>query len=176
MGDCSLGSNVFIHVLISLLGMGSGLVIHCGFLGNKRIDGSNAFFLVTTILTSLSGFVLPAHKILPSHILGVLSLIALAIACVARYSKKMQGGWRKTYVISAMISFYFNVFVLVVQSFLKVPSLHALAPTGSEAPFTIWQSIALLAFIVLTILAVKKFRATGAIAAQTPLTPGSTLA
>jgi hypothetical protein len=96
---------VFIHILISLLGIGSGLVILRGFLGNKRLDGSNAFFLVTAILTSLSGFILPAHKILPSHILGVLSLMALVIACVARYSKKMQGGWGKTYVFSAMISF-----------------------------------------------------------------------
>ena len=153
-----LPASVFIHVLISLLGIGSGFVILAGFLGDRRLDGSNAFFLVTTILTSLSGFILPAHKILPSHILGVLSLIALAFACVARYSKKMQGGWRKTYVITAMISFYFNVFVLVVQSFLKVPALHALAPTGSEPPFAIAQSIVLIAFIVLTVLAVKKFR------------------
>ena len=149
---------VFIHVLISLLGIGYGFVILAGFLGDKRLDGSNAFFLVTTILTSVTGFFLPAHTILPSHILGVVSLIALAIACVARYSKKMQGGWRKTYVISAMISFYFNVFVLVAQSFLKVPSLHALAPNGSEPPFAVAQSIVLIAFIVFTILAVKKFR------------------
>jgi hypothetical protein len=148
---------VFIHILISLFGIGSGFVILAGFLGGKRLDGSNAFFLVTTILTSLSGFILPAHKILPSHILGVLSLIALAIACVARYAKKMQDGWRKTYVISAMISFYFNVFVLVAQLFLKVPSLHSLAPNGSEPPFAIAQSIVLIAFAVFTVLAVKKF-------------------
>ena len=149
---------VFIHVLISLLGIGSGFVILAGFLGGKRLDGSNAFFLVTTILTSLSGFILPAHKILPSHILGILSLIALAIACVARYPKKMHGGWRQTYVIAAMISFYFNVFVLVAQSFMKVPSLHALAPNGSEPPFAVAQSVVLIVFVVFTGLAVKKFR------------------
>jgi len=152
---------VFIHVLISLLGIASGFVILAGFLGDKRRDGANAFFLVTTILTSLSGFILPAHKILPSHILGALSVLALAIACLARYSKKMQGSWRKTYVITAMISFYFNVFVLVAQSFMKVPSLHALAPNGSEPPFAIAQSMALIAFAVLTVLAVKKFRSAG---------------
>ena len=149
---------VFIHVLISLLGIASGFVILAGFLGDKRFDGSNAFFLVTTILTSLSGFILPAHKILPSHVLGVLSLIALAIACVARYAKKMQGGWRKTYVISAMFSFYFNIFVLVAQSFMKVPALHALAPQGSEPPFAIAQAVVLLAFAGFTVRAVRKFR------------------
>jgi len=156
---------VFIHVLISLLGIASVFVILAGFLGDKRRDGANAFFLVTTILTSLSGFILPAHKILPSHILGALSVLALAIACLARYSKKMQGGWRKTYVITAMISFYFNVFVLVAQSFMKVPSLHALAPNGSEPPFAIAQSMALIAFVALTVLAVKKFRSAGMAAA-----------
>ena len=149
---------VFAHVLISLLGIGSGFVILAGFLDGRRLDGANAFFLVTTILTSLSGFILPAHKILPSQILGVLSLIALAIACVARYAKKMQGGWQRTYVITAMISFYFNAFVLVAQSFLKVPSLHALAPHGSEPPFAIAQAIVLVAFAVCTVLAVKRFR------------------
>lgn len=149
---------VFVHVLISLLGIGSGFVILAGFLGGRRLDTSNAFFLVTAILTSLSGFILPAHKIVPSHILGALSLIALAIACVARYLKKIQGGWQKTYVIAAMISFYFNVFVLVVQSFRKVPALHALAPNGSEPPFAIAQSIVLVAFVVFTVLANKRFR------------------
>lgn len=167
---------VSIHVLISLSGIFYGFVVLVGFLGNERRDRWTHFFLVTTILTSLSGFILPAHKILPSHILGVLSLIALAIACVARYSKKMQGGWLITYVISAMISFYFNVFVLVAQAFLKIPALHALAPSGSEPPFAIAQSIVLIVFIAFTALAVKKFRPSAAAAAQTPLTPGSTLA
>jgi len=119
---------------------------------------------------------LPAHKILPSPILGVLSLIALTIARVARYSKELRGGWRKTYVITAMVSFYFNVFVPVVQSFLKVPLLHALAPNSSEPPFAIAQAIVLLVSIVLTVLAVKKFRAAAPETLQPPLTPGSTLA
>ena len=114
---------VLIHVLISLLGIGSGLVILAGFFGDRRLDRANAFFLLTTTLTSLSGFILPAHRILPSHILGVLSLLALAMACFARYSRKLHGGWGRTYIVAAMISFYFNVFVLVAQGFLKVPSL-----------------------------------------------------
>jgi len=148
---------VFLHVLISLAAIGAGLMVLAGFIGDKRLDGANAFFLATTILTSVSGFLLPAHKVLPSHVLGVLSLIALAIACFARYSKKMRDGWRRTYVIAAMISFYFNVFVLVAQSFLKVSSLHALAPGGSEPPFAVAQSLVLIAFIALTVLAVKKY-------------------
>jgi hypothetical protein len=167
---------VFIHVLISLIGIGSGAVVALGLLAGKRLNGWTALFLLATILTSVTGYFLPAHKLLPSHIVGALSLIALAIACVARYSKKMQGGWRKTYVIFAMISLYFNVFVFVVQLFLKVPSLHKLAPNGSEPPFAITQSIVLLAFIILTVLAAKKFRDAARETAQGPLTPGSTLA
>ena len=149
---------VFIHVLISLLGIGSGIVVLLGFFGNKRLDTWNHFFLITTILTSVTGFFLPAHKVLPSHVLGVLSLIALAIACVARYSKEMQGGWLRTYVITAMIALYFNVFVLIAQSFLKVPALHALAPTGSEPPFAVAQGANFVLFLILTVFAVKKFR------------------
>jgi len=149
---------VFTHVLISLLGIGSGIVVLLGFLGNKRLDAWTQFFLATTILTSVTGFFLPAHKILPSHILGILSLIALAIAWVARYSKQMQGGWLKTYVITAMISLYFNVFVLIAQSFMKVPSLHALAPRGSEPPFAVAQGVNFVLFLILTIFAAKKFR------------------
>jgi len=149
---------VVVHVLISLLGIGSGIVVVLGLFGNRRLDAWVHFFLITTILTSVTGFFLPAHKILPSHVLGVLSLIALAIACVARYAKKMQGGWRKTYVITAVISLYFNVFVLIAQSFLKVRVLHALAPTGSEPAFAVAQGLNLILFIVLTIFAVRKFR------------------
>src|SRR5262249_44066177 len=100
----------------------------------------------------------PFEHLLPSHILGILSLIALAIAILARYSFHMSGGWRATYVITAMISLYFNVFVLVVQSFEKVPALHALAPTQKEPPFGITQLVVLILFVVLTILAVRKFR------------------
>ena len=149
---------VFTHVVISLLGIGSGIVVLLGFLGNKRLDGWNHFFLASTILTSVTGFFLPAHKLLPSHILGILSLIALAVACVARYSKHMLGRWLKTYVITAMISLYFNVFVLIAQAFMKVPALHALAPNGSEPPFAVAQGVNLVLFIFLTVLAVKKFR------------------
>jgi hypothetical protein len=149
---------VFIHTLISLIGIASGLLVLLAMFGARRANGMTAIFLSTTVLTSVTGFLLPAHKILPSHILGVLSLIALAIAIYARYSKQLGGGWKSAYVITAVISLYFNVFVLIAQAFMKVPSLHAMAPTGSEPPFLEAQVACMVIFIVLCVLAVKKFR------------------
>jgi hypothetical protein len=149
---------VFVHVLLSLVGIAAGLVVLLGMFSAKRMDGMTALFLSTTVLTSLTGFILPAHKLLPSHIIGVLSLIALAVALVARYPKQMAGGWRRGYVISASISLYFNVFVLIAQAFMKAPALHAMAPTGSEPPFLVAQATVMVVFILLTVVAVKKFR------------------
>jgi len=148
-----------VHVVISLIGIVSGVIVAIGLLGSKRMDSMTAIFLVFTVLTSATGFLFPFHKLLPSHILGILSLIVLAIAIYARYSRHMAGGWRTAYVITAMMALYFNVFVLVVQSFQKVPALKALAPTQTEGPFKLAQSIVLLIFVVVTILAAKKFHA-----------------
>ena len=153
-----MSSLVLVHVLISFVGIVSGFVVVFGLIGGKRRDRWTAAFLVSTILTSLSGFILPAHKILPSHIIGVISLVVLAVACFARYGRSLAGRWRSTYVISATVALYFNVFVLVVQSFLKIPALKALAPTQSEPPFTAAQGMVLILFVVLGVLAVKGFR------------------
>jgi hypothetical protein len=147
----------FVHVLLSLIGILSGLIVLFGMFSSKRMDGMTGLFLATTVLTSVTGFFFPNSTITPGIVLGVLSLIALAIAIYARYSRKMAGGARSAYVITAVISEYFNVFVLIAQAFMKVPALHALAPTGSEAPFKIAQAICLVIFIILTIGAVKKF-------------------
>ena len=146
-----------VHVIISLIGIGSGLIVLYGLLKNKTMDGGTAIFLVTTVLTSVTGFFFPNEHITPGIILGVLSLIALAAAIPARYMFHMNGAWRWIYVASASLALYFNVFVLVAQLFEKVPSLHALAPTQKEPPFAIAQLLVMLAFIVLTIFAVKKF-------------------
>jgi hypothetical protein len=124
----SLSTFTFVHVLISLAGIGSGLLVVYGLLLGKRYDGATAIFLVTTVLTSLTGFLFPFTHLLPSHVLGIISLVALAIAIMARYGRHMAGGWRSTYVICAVAALYFNVFVLVVQIFEKVPAAHALAP------------------------------------------------
>jgi hypothetical protein len=122
------------------------------------MDGGTALFLATTVLTSVTGFFFPFHKLLPSHIVGIISLVLLAVAIVARYIQHLAGGWRSAYVISAAMALYLNVFVLVVQLFEKVPDLKALAPTQSEPPFLVAQIIVLVLFVVVGIFAVKKFR------------------
>lgn len=153
----SLASYTLIHVIFSLIGIGSGLIVLFGMFGGKRLDGMTALFLATTALTSLTGFGFPfAHT--PGIILGILSLLVLAIAIPARYSFRMSGKWRSIYVITAVIALYFNCFVLIAQSFLKVPSLHALAPKGNEPPFAIAQGVLLVLFIVAGTLAAKRFR------------------
>jgi hypothetical protein len=146
------------HVLISLVGIASGLVVLFGLIGGKRLDGMTALFLTTTVLTSLTGFGFPNDHITPGIKVSILSLVVLAIAIVARYALHLAGGWRTAYVITAMIALYFNCFVLVVQSFEKISALKALAPTQKEPPFAIAQGIVLVAFVVLTIYAVKGFR------------------
>jgi hypothetical protein len=145
------------HVVISLIGIFSGFIAVFGMIAGKRLDGWTALFLVTTALTSITGFFFPFHKLLPSHILGVISLLVLAFAIPARYVKHLAGAWRKVYAVTASIALYLNVFVLVAQLFMKVPSLHALAPTGSEPPFLISQVAVMAIFIVLTIAAAIRF-------------------
>ncbi len=154
----SLATYTLIHVIISLIGIGSGLIVLFGMFGSKRLDGMTALFLATTALTSLTGFGFPFEHMTPGIVLGILSLVVLAIAIPARYSFRMAGKWRSIYVITAVIALYFNCFVLVVQSFQKVSALHALAPQGSEPPFAIAQGILLVLFIVAGTLAVKRFR------------------
>src|ERR1700704_4392733 len=124
----SLAMFTLAHVIISLIGIIAGLVVMFGMLGSNRQPGLTAIFLLFTILTSATGFLFPFTQLLPSHILGILSLVLLAIACVALYGMKLSGAWRWIYVVTAMASLYLNVFVLVIQSFLKIPALTALAP------------------------------------------------
>ncbi len=146
-----------IHVLISLVGIFSGLVVLQGMFNSQRHRWT-ALFLATTVATSASGFGFPFDHLLPSHKVGILSLIVLALALYALYSRKLAGGWRKTYVITAVLALYLNVFVLVVQLFLKVPPLHSLAPTQAEPPFAIAQLAVLVLFIALGVRAVRRFR------------------
>lgn len=147
-----------IHVVISLIGIGSGLVVLYGLLTGKQLDRWTALFLVTTILTSVTGFFFPIHQVTPALIVGVISLVLLAIAILARYSRRLAGAWRWIYVVCAAMALYLNVFVLVAQSFMKVPALKAMAPTQSEPPFMVAQVVVLLILIVLTVVAVRKFR------------------
>lgn len=154
----SAATYTLVHVLISLIGIGSGVVVLYGMIERKRLDGITAIFLTTTVLTSVTGYGFPTEHILPSQIIGAISLIVLTVAILARYSFHLSGSWRKIYVITAAIALYLNVFVLVVQSFLKVPNLNALAPTQKEPPFLLAQLVVMLIFIILTAFAVKRFR------------------
>jgi hypothetical protein len=153
----SAATYTFLHVLISLVGIGSGIMAMYGFLTSRRWDGMNAIFLIATVLTSVTGFGFPFEHLLPSHIVAILSLVALAVAIATRYIFHLAGGSRKTYVITSAIALYLNVFVFVVQAFLKQPALHALAPEGKEPPFLAAQIIVMVIFIGLTVFAVKKF-------------------
>ena len=146
-----------IHVLISLIGIVAGLIVLYGLLTSRAMPGMTATFLLFTALTSITGFFFPRPHLMPSHIVGIISLVLLAAASYALYSRRLRGAWRPVYVITAVMSLYLNVFVLIVQSFMKVPGLHALAPKGSEPPFAITQGVTILAFIVLGYLAVRRF-------------------
>jgi hypothetical protein len=145
-------------VLISVAGIGSGFFVVYGMFRGKRFDGATAIYLATTVLTSVTGFLFPFEHLLPSHILGAISLVVLAVAILARYGRHMVGAWRSTYVITAVLALYLNVFVLVAQIFMKVPAAHELAPTGKEPPFLVVQLIVMAIFFLLGISAVKKFR------------------
>ena len=153
----STSALTLVHVLLSLVGIASGLLVVYGLLLGKRFDGATVIFLVTTSLTSLSGFLFPVDHLLPSHKLGIISLVVLAIAIPARYVFHLAGSWRWIYVVGASMALYLNVFVLIAQLFMKVPALKALAPTQSESPFLVAQILVLLIFVGLTILAAKRF-------------------
>jgi hypothetical protein len=147
-----------IHVLISLAGIASGFIVLGGLLLGKRLDSWTVVFLATTIVTSVTGFGFPIHEFGPPHIIGVISLIVLALAVLARYPFHMNGAWRLLYVISAVTALYLNTFVGVVQSFQKIAVLHALAPAQSEPPFLIAQLAVLVLFMTLGVLASIRFK------------------
>jgi hypothetical protein len=156
----SLSTFTLLHVAISLIGIVAGLVVMFGLLSSDRRPGWTALFLVTTILTSVTGFGFPFTQLLPSHVVGIISLVLLAIAVIALYVGHLSGSWRWIYVVTAMTSLYLNIFVLVIQSFLKIGPLHALAPSNppSGPPFAIVQGVVLVLFIVIIVGAVRKFR------------------
>ena|SRR5260221_9481153 len=153
----STSTFTLVHVVLSLVGIFAGLVVVFGMFNSKTLDGWTALFLATTVLTSVTGFPFPRDHILPSHIVGIISLVVLAITIYALYSRHLAGPWRWIYVVTAVVALYLNVFVAVVQSFMKVPMLNALAPTQSEPPFAIAQSVVLLVFIALGVVALRSF-------------------
>jgi hypothetical protein len=147
-----------LHVIISLVGISAGLIALLGLLGGKLYRGLTALFLITTVLTSVTGFLFPFHGMTPGIILGILSILVLVLAIVALYVGKLAGAWRGTYVITSTLALYFNFFVLVAQAFAKIPALKSIAPTQASPVFGITQLVVLVIFIVLTIRAFKKFQ------------------
>jgi hypothetical protein len=148
----------FVHVLLSLIGIFAGLVVVYGLFTGMRLDGWTSLFIWTTVLTSATGFLFPFHRFLPSHAIGIISLLVLAVVIYARYGAHLAGAWGRVYTVTAVIALYLNVFVLVAQLFMKVPALRALAPTQSEPPFLVAQVIVLAVFVVLAIVPAIKFR------------------
>jgi hypothetical protein len=148
-----------IHVAISLIGILTGLVVMQGLLASRRYPAMTAVFLLFTVLTSVTGYFFHRAHILPSHIVGAISLVVLALAIAALYAFHLRGAWRAVYVVTAVLAEYLNVFVLIVQSFLKIPALHALAPTQTSEPaFVGAQGAALLVFLVIGVLSLRRFR------------------
>jgi hypothetical protein len=147
-----------LHVAISLVAIGTGFIVIYGLFTASRMAGITALFLATTALTSLTGYFFHRQHILPSHVVGAIAMVVLAVTVLALYSFHLRGTWRGVYVIGATLSLYFNVFVLVAQAFLKIPGLHVLAPTGTEPPFAIAQGIVLVLFIVIGVTALRRFR------------------
>ena len=154
----SIENFTILHTAISLIGIVSGLIVLAGMLRARRLPGWTALFLVTTILTSVTGFMFPINGLTPAIVVGLISIVILAIALMALYVKQLGGAWRWIYVMTALTALYFNVFVLIVQSFQKVPRLQVLAPTQSEPPFLIAQGVTLVAFLILGTMAARKFR------------------
>src|SRR5262245_8381764 len=148
----------FVHVVISLVGIGSGLVVVWGLITAKRLETWTAVFLATTVATSVTGFFFPFERFLPSHAIGILSLIVLVVAIAARARFPLAGRVGVAYVVAYVIAFNFNVFVLVVQLFGKVPALNALAPTQSEPAFVVTQLVVFAVFLVIAIGGTIRFR------------------
>ncbi|MBO0763004.1 MAG: hypothetical protein J2P50_00160 [Hyphomicrobiaceae bacterium] len=146
-----------LHVVISLVGILSGLVVFYGMLASQRLGGWTALFLATTLLTSVTGFMFPFSGLLPSHVVGTISLVLLAVALLALYAFRLSGAWRWVYVATAVAALYLNVFVGVVQAFQKLAILQPLAPTQSEPPFAVTQIAVLVLFLALGFLAVRRF-------------------
>jgi hypothetical protein len=154
----SLSAYITFHVALSLIGIATGVIVLFGLIAGRLYSLLTGVFLFTTVATSVTGFFFPFHVITPGIKLGILSLVALAVALAALYAFHLAGPWRGVFVITSCIALYFNVFVLIVQLFEKVPAIHALAPTQTEPAFKIAQMLTLLVFLVLTVLAFRNFR------------------
>ena len=154
------------HTALSVIALIAGCVVLRDLLRSKAPDGWTTVFLITAISTSVTGFLFPFTTFGPSHWVGVFSLIVLALALFGAYVYAFAGPWGRIYAASMVAAQYFLVFVLIAQAFMKVPMLHAAAPTLSEPPFAIAQVIALVLFAGIAIAAARTYR-------YRPLMPGA---
>jgi len=159
----SVGAFTLLHVVITLIAIGSGLIVVGGMFASHKLPGTTALFLFTTALTSVTGLLFPIHGFTPALGVGIVACVILALALFALYKERLVGAWRPIYVITAIVSLYLNVFVLVAQSFMKVSGLNTLAPTQSEPPFAITQGVVLVIFIIIALIAVVRFRPVNAV-------------
>jgi hypothetical protein len=154
-----------VHVGLSLVGIATGFVVIWGLINSKALNGLTAVFLATTLLTSLTGFLFPFHGVTPGIIIGVISTVILIVAILARYRFAMFGPWRPIYTIAAVLAQYLNFFVLIVQSFQKIPALNSLGPEPSSPVQAVAHLVALVGFIGLGVLATRRFYTTARFAA-----------
>jgi hypothetical protein len=154
----SVGAFTILHVVITLVAIGSGLIVVGGMLASNSLPVTTALFLLTTALTSLTGFLFPIYGFTPALGVGIVACVILAVALFALYKEQLVGTWRWICVITVVVSLYLNVFVLVVQSFMNVSALNALAPMQTAPPFLVTQAAVLAIFILITLIAVIKFR------------------
>ncbi len=160
-----LAAFTLFHTALSLVQLVSGIVVVIELMGSRDSKTWFLIYLVSAIATSVTGFLFPVDKFLPSHAFGIISLVLLLLVILARYTFHLAGAWRWIYVVGLVITVYLDAFVAVVQAFLKIPSLHALAPGGSEPPFAIAQGVLFVVFVGLGIVAARNFRRETAIGA-----------
>jgi hypothetical protein len=154
----SVATFTLVHVIISLVGIGSGIVVFLAMLARDRVAAWTALFLISTIVTSVSGFFFHSTAIGPPHVFGVISLVVLAAAVLARYIFALAGWWRLIFIVGAWIALYLNCVVAVIQFFQKFSFLQPLAPTQTEPPFLITQAVMLAIFVIVGIAAGIRFR------------------
>ncbi len=148
------------HTWLSLIGIATGIPVVAALLANRTAAGWTAAFLITAIGTSVTGFLLPFTMVLPSHIVGALALVVLAVALAARFAFRLAGLWRGIYAACLVVSLYLLVFVGVAQAFAKIPALNALAPTPADPAFGAAQGVVLVVFGAIGFLSVRHFRST----------------
>ncbi len=150
----------FLHVLVSVVGITSGAVMVLGFLYRRRLESLITLFLGATLATSLTGFLFPFDRLMPSHVVGVLSVGVLVSAYATRHQSSLRA--QRTFLACAFTALYLNMFVLVAQAFMKIPALRTLAPTQTELPFLVAQAVLLLVFIWLTVVCIRRVGRRGA--------------